>query len=126
MSFDVHLQRYLDGEWRPGGNDLVRAALEGHLVRGGGEITHVSADDGDAEVYGLDGEDGFMATHIDGTGVWDLLVLAARAAELVILPVGCPTCVVDPAQVQHLPPELREDVVVVADGAELLHAVRTA
>jgi len=80
MSYDVHLQRIRDGKLAEGGNDLVRAALTAHLVRHGEEITNLRAADGDtAEVYGLKETSGFMATHIGGDPVWDLLVQAARA-----------------------------------------------
>jgi hypothetical protein len=132
MSYDVHLQRIRDGDLADGGNDLVRAALATHLVRHGEEITHLRTADGDtdgdhdgdsAEVYGLEGTSGFMATHIGGDPVWDLLVQAARAGDLAIMPQSGPACVVALEQVQHLPDGLRETVVLVEDGAHLSRTI---
>jgi hypothetical protein len=124
MSYDVHLQRIRDGNLAEGGNDLVRAALAAHLIRHGEEITNLRAADGDsAEVYGLEGTSGFMATHIGGDPVWDLLVQAARAGDLVIMPQSGPACVVAPEQVQHLPHGWRETVVLVEDGAHLSRTI---
>jgi hypothetical protein len=49
----------------------------------------------------------------------DLLVLGARAANWVIIPVGCPTCLTLPGQMEELPEALDKDVVVIETGADL-------
>jgi hypothetical protein len=46
--------------------------------------------DGEADIYLHDA--GMMANHIEGRDRWDLLVQGAKAANWVIIPVGCPTC----------------------------------
>jgi hypothetical protein len=80
--------------------------------------------DGSADVY-LDG-DSMMANRISGEQPWELLVEGARAADWVILPVGCPTCITDEAQRVHLPKGLDEDVVLVSTGDELLQVIRSS
>jgi hypothetical protein len=79
--------------------------------------------DGSADVYGVGG-DSLMVNHASGEHVWDLLVAAAMAADWVIMPVGCPTCVISEKQIDHLPEELHDGVAVVASGAQLLGLMR--
>lgn len=43
-----------------------------------------------------------------------------------ILPVGCPTCIIDEAQRMDLPEGLDEDVALVAAGRDLLRVIRSA
>jgi hypothetical protein len=69
---------------------------------------------------------GMLANHITGRDPWDLLVKGAGAAGWVILPVGCPTCLTHEDQERDLPDELRERVVIVRSGADLLRAIETA
>lgn len=104
----------------------MRQVLEPYLVREEPEhhFAFVEYGDGSADVY-LDG-DHMMANHVVGDRPWDLLVEGARAADWVIMPVGCPTCITDAAQRAHLPVGLDEDVVLLSSGAELLHAIRSA
>lgn len=73
--------------------------------------------DGAADVYLHDG--GMMANHISGRDPWHLLVQGARAANWVIIPVGCPTCLTQPGQMEELPEGLDSDVVVVETSAHL-------
>ncbi|WP_154402574.1 hypothetical protein [Nocardioides speluncae] len=77
--------------------------------------------DGSADVY-LDDDD-MMANHVAGEDPWALLVAGARAAGWVIMPPGCPTCITDDEQRNHLPDELGAAVVLVADGADLLRVI---
>lgn len=60
-----------------------------------------------------------MANHIEGRDPWDLLVRGARAAAWVIIPIGCPTCLTQPGQMEELPDALDKDVVVIETGADL-------
>jgi hypothetical protein len=47
----------------------------------------------------------------------------ARAADAVIMPLGCPTCVTDPGQIPHLPQPLRTDTRLVTTGTDLEAAI---
>lgn len=129
MSFDVFFQRFANGDGESGGNAEAREVLEPYLVRdSSGAITGLRVVDGSAQLFGLDGPDGFMANHIEGRGSWDLLVRAARAGRFAIMPVGCPVCVPAAELAAHLPPELVADAnpVLVANGDDLTAAVRDA
>jgi len=83
----------------------------------------VRVGDGEADIYLRDG--GMMANHISGHDPWDLLVQGARAANWVIIPVGCPTCLTQPDQRGELPEGLDDDVVVVDTGAGLLAVIES-
>lgn len=126
MSFDVYLQGFRDGDAADSGGGLMRQVLGPYVVREEPESHFVVVEfgDGSVDVY-LDG-DSMMANHVAGDRPWDLLVEGARAADWVIMPVGCPTCITDEAQRAHLPEGLKDDVVLVLSGAELLRAIRPA
>ncbi|MGW5190742.1 hypothetical protein ACWEOO_15940 [Kribbella sp. NPDC004138] len=125
MSFDVYFQRFRDGDAEPGGGERMREVLDRFIGREEPEHSFLLVDyhDGSADVY-LDG-DSMMANHITGQKPWELLVEGARAAEWVIMPVGCPTCLTDEAQHIHLPESLNKDVALVRTGEELLHVIRS-
>lgn len=86
-------------------------------------IYDVQFRDGKADIH-LRG-DGMLANHIMGRDTWDLLVRGARAANWVILPVDCPTCLTDPGQREELPEGLHADIVLVETGADLLAVVES-
>ena len=79
--------------------------------------------DGEADIYLNDGR--MMANHISGHGPWNLLVEGARAANWVILPMGCPTCVTQLGQREELPRELNDDLVVIDTAADLLRVIES-
>jgi hypothetical protein len=54
------------------------------------------------------------------------MVDVARAADWVIMPVGCPVCVLREEMISDLPAELRDDAVVVECGADVLDVVAQA
>ena len=57
----------------------------------------------------------------------ELIVAVARAADMVILPVGCPACLVFEHQRLHLPPDIAgQGVALVATGTELVAVLRGA
>jgi hypothetical protein len=87
-------------------------------------FVRVQLADGEADVYGV-GRSSLMVNHAAGEQIWDLLVTVAVAAGWVIMPVGCPVCVVADEHAADLPDELRADVVVVRSGAELLQVIRS-
>lgn len=51
------------------------------------------------------------------------MVDVAKAAGWVIMPVGCPVCVMREDMIGELPAELQDDAVVIRSGAELLDVV---
>ena len=94
----------------------MREALAPHISEEDETFLRVRVGDGEADIYLSDG--GMTANHISGHDPWDLLVRGARAANWVIIAVGCPTCLTKPAQQEELPEELA-DVVMVKTGADL-------
>ena len=126
MSFDVFFQGFDKGEPVPGGGSRMRDVLAPCIKREepGTSFLLIEVGDGDADVY-LDDDD-MLANHVTGRDPWDLLVKGAAAAGWVILPVGCPTCLTHEDQEHDLPDELRERVVIVRSGADLLRAIETA
>jgi hypothetical protein len=83
-------------------------------------FARLTASDGSADLYGYDElGSGFMASHISGIEAWEIIVRAAKASGLVIIPVGCPTCVTSEATMADLPEELASDVRLVDTGAGL-------
>jgi hypothetical protein len=126
VAFDVFFQGFVHGEPAPGGSDAMRRVLQPYIKRE--ESQHnfalVSVDGDTADVY-LD-QDQMMANHISGERPWELLVRGAQAAGWVILPVGCPTCITDEAQRDHLPEGLDADAVLVKTGEDLLRVIRSS
>jgi hypothetical protein len=110
VSFDVFFQGFIAGEPAERGGALMREVLAPHISEEDETFLRVRVGDGEADIYLSDG--GMMANHISGYGPWDLLVQGARAANWVIIPVGCPTCLTKPAQQEELPEELADVVVV--------------
>lgn len=104
----------------------MRQVLQPFIVRGSPEqhFALVEYGDGSADIY-LDGDD-MMANHISGEQPWQLLVEGARAANWVIMPVGCSICITDESQRTHLPDGLDGDVALVSTGDELLRVVRSS
>ena len=91
---------------------------------------NVAGDGRAAEVYGLPiaGRPfaGLMFSHVSGTA-FDLIVDVARAADMVILPVGCPACIVFDHQRPHLPEDIAgHGVELVETGDELVSVIRGA
>jgi hypothetical protein len=128
VSFDIFLQGFCDGDGTPGDQAaaiaIITPLLAGPISGGYGRI--VTAD-GEADLYGLgDSDEGLMVNHASGHQIWQVIVDIARGAGFVVLPVGCPACVVDEVTIGHLPDELREAAVLVHDGGDLEGVVLTA
>ena len=123
MSFDVFLQGFAKSY--TGGGAAAKAVLLPYLAAEPDDgYAEVVLADGSADVYGL-GSEGFMFNHVAGDLAWDLIVDVARAAQWVIVPTGCSTCVLDPSQIPELPEELREDAVVITTGSDLAQVIAT-
>ena len=103
----------------------MREVLAPHVTERRGSFLRVQFGDGEADIY-FDDDDGMMANHISGRDPWDLLLRGAQAANWVILPLDCPTCLTGPGQREELPEGLDEDVVFVETGADLLAVIGSA
>jgi hypothetical protein len=124
MSFDVFLQGFAGGKAAPGRPDAATEVLAPYFAdapRDG--YVRVQLVDGEADVYGL-GRSSLMVNHASGEQIWDLILTVAAAAGWVIMPVGCPVCVVADEQAADLPDELRGGVIVVRTGTELLQVIQ--
>ena len=117
MSFDVFFQGFIAGESSERGGAEMRQVLAPYVTERSGSFVRVRVGDGEADVYLRD--DGMMANHITGLDPWDLLLRGAQAANWVIMPSDCPTCLTQPGQREELPEELHDDVVVVETAADL-------
>jgi hypothetical protein len=123
VSFDIFLQSFKDGEAAPGKPEAARQALEPYLAGAPGEgCALVRTADGEADVYGV-GSDHLMFNHAGGEVIWQVVVDVAKAADWVIMPVGCHVCVMREDMISELPVELRDNAVVINSGAELQDAI---
>ncbi|MEV8271719.1 hypothetical protein [Microbacterium sp. NPDC077184] len=122
MSFDIHFQRFEDGDAATGGGDEARRVLGPYLRPTALTPERIERDGSSAEIYGLEG-DSMMVTRIEGDGLWDLLVDAARAAQWAVMPVGYPAIVFSQAMLDALPEGLDEDAVIIASGDELRETI---
>ena len=131
MSFDVHLLAFDHGEAGSRAAGGVRDLLLQHGKETGELHVLVGYGDGEADVYGLPAEGEPLTSltfnHVNGEDPWELIVQVAHAADLVIVPAGCPVCLVSDRQRPHLPEEIAgARATVVRDGRGLLRAIRTS
>lgn len=122
MSFDIHFQRFNDGDAGTGGSDEARRVLGPHLRPSAAAPERIERAGSSAEIYGLE-HDSMMITRIDGDGLWDLLVEAARAAEWAVMPVGYPAMVFSQPMLDALPEGLAEEARIISSGDELREAI---
>lgn len=119
MSFDVYFQPFASGDAGTAGRDSVVGVLSPYLWPSPDAPSRIVHPEGTADVYGLT-EDSMMVNHVEGAGLWSLLVEAARAGRWAIMPIGCPVCVFDEAMLADLPDELRSDAAIVESAAEVV------
>lgn len=124
MSFDMFVQRFRGEDALPMDPNAFHAVFGPYIDRVEPEFTffHLrTPDGGEADVYaGMEPEfDDMMINHFSAGQVLDLVVEFARAVGAVIMPVGCPTCVVDADQIPHLPEPLRAEARLVVNGADV-------
>lgn len=101
----------------------MRLVLAPYIVNEDGTFLRVRFGDGEADIDLR--VDGMMANHITGRDPWNLLVQGAAAANWVIMPQDCPTCLTAQEQLANLPEELDHDVVVVQTGSEVLALIES-
>jgi hypothetical protein len=123
VSFDIFLQCFDDDTSAV--SDAVRTVLAPFITPPEGTFAVINTNDGEADVYGIS-TDHLMINHAAGEHIWQVMVEIARAANMAIMPIGCPTCVVDKAMISSLPAELRQEAVVVSSGKELLTIILTS
>jgi hypothetical protein len=114
MSVDIFLQGFVDGNATDGDGAASMAIITPFLARPPSDgFARLVTGDGGADIYGLDrNAKGLMVNHATGNQIWHVIVDIARAARYVILPVGCPVCLVDEEFRSQLPDELQCNVVV--------------
>jgi hypothetical protein len=117
MSVDVFFQGFIAGESSESGLAEMLAVLAPYVTERRDSFLLVQVGDGTADVYPNDA--GMMANHVSGNDPWDLLVAGAKAANWVILPMGCPTCLTSPGQREALPEGLDVDIAYIDSGADL-------
>jgi hypothetical protein len=132
VSFDIYLQGFRHGAAAQRDAAPVRDLLLTHADahEPDHDFAHVVHGDGEADVYGVPNDAspwyGLMFNHVSGDA-FDLIVRIAHVADLVVMPVGCPVCVVSQQQTDHLPDDLRADgVELVRTGGDLLRVISKA
>ena len=126
MSFDVFVQAFRNGDATPADADAVRQILTQYVTEtDSAGFARLSTADGGADLYGYDElGSGFMANHVSGSDAWEVLVRAAVAGGLVIIPVGCPVGITDRSSFEHLPDGLRAgEVSIVSSGTQLIDLI---
>ncbi|MBB2925526.1 hypothetical protein [Cellulomonas cellasea] len=129
MSFDVFVQRFFRGDAADVDEHAVREWLRPYVVEvdADSSFARLAVGDGEADLYGWSTlSRGFMVNHVSGTDPWRLLVDIAGAANLTVLPVGCPAAVTDATALEHLPGELRASAVILTTRDALLHLITEA
>lgn len=122
VSYDVFFQEFSAGEPSGTGGAKVREVVSPYVIAEDEWSLTVRMGDGEADLYLS--HDSMMANHISGSNPWHLLVVAARAANWVILLPDGPVCLTAPGQREVLPAALADNVVFVESGEDLLRAVK--
>lgn len=118
MSFDIFFQRFEGGDSATAGGEEARLVLAPYLRPSAAAPERIEHAGSVADVYGLN-DGGMMVNHIEGDGLWDVLVEAARAAEWTIMPTDCAVCVFSQEMLDALPEGLDADAVIISSGAQL-------
>jgi len=125
VSFDIYLQAFENGAAAERDGAPIRGLLLDHAdgLAADHEFARVTYSAGKADVYGVPGDgdacSALMFNHVEGAA-FDLIIQVAQLSDLVVMPIGCPVCVVSERQVEHLPAELRDEgIEVVRSGRDL-------
>lgn len=129
MSFDVHVQRFVDGEPADATSAQLRDLIAPHVARRepNFDFAELHFDDGTADLYGIDNPGGgFMVNHVGGESAWHLVAAVAAAGSMTIIAPGVPAMIVSEAMRVDLPDDLAGDAVVVVTGADVLRTILAA
>ena len=126
MSFDIVIQRFIDGEPAAAESEALRNLLAPYVARTEAEFdfAELHFDDGTTDLYGI-GEPGtgFMVNHVGGESAWAVLAEVAAAGGMTILAPGVPPMIFSETMRSHLPGELADEAVVISSGAEVLRTI---
>ena len=130
MSYDVVLQRFQDGDAAPVESPAVWKLLEDawDAPPDKYDFCRVRRGDDEGDLYATQPGrpiDGLMFNHA-GPAIYHLMYDVAVAGDMAIVPPDAGPFVVREEQKDHLPPDLRDEAVVVESGAELLRAIEQA
>jgi hypothetical protein len=126
VSFGVFLQRFMAGKPARADPETVLGFLEPFISRREPEHgdVEVRTSDGTADVYGMnDPGASLMVNHASGQAIWTLLFELAAVTDLVVMPVGCGTCITRATTAADLADGIPEPITVIHSGADLLTAV---
>ena len=120
MSFDIFLQRFVDGEAVDADGDSILAILDPLIAGRSGSWARIVTIDGEADVYGIDNPgSGLMINHASGRAVWDVLFELAERTGMAVMPAGCRWSVTDAGLIDALP-AVSPPAAVVTSGADIL------
>lgn len=123
MSFDVFVQRMVDGELAVADSQPLRELIEPHVTSTEPEFdfARLQFDDGTADLYGI-GEpgSGFMVNHVTSQHAWDLIATVAARGDMTLMAPDVPPMICTESARAHLPEGLGDDAVVVTAGADIL------
>ncbi|WP_182113145.1 hypothetical protein [Actinotalea sp. JY-7876] len=122
MSFDVFVQRFVDGQPAQADSAALHALVAPHVLRTEPEFNfaELGFEDGTADLYGIgDLATGFMVNHVSGELAWDLFAQVLEVGSMTLLPMGVPAIVCSEAVRAHLPDDFIAGAVIVSSGAPL-------
>lgn len=129
MSFDVFVQRMVNGELAAADSDVLRELIAPHVTSTEPESDYAQLrfDDGTADLYGYgDLGSGFMVNHVSGRLAWDLVATVATRCDMTLMAPGVAPMISSEPTRAHLPDGLGEEAVVVTSGAEILEVFAAA
>ncbi|MBF0689073.1 MAG: hypothetical protein IR158_15065 [Cellulomonas sp.] len=126
MSFDVFVQRMVDGELAVTDSDALRDLIAPHVksTEPESDFALLQFDDGTADLYGI-GEpgNGFMVNHVSGQQAWDLVAKLAATGDMTLMAPGVPPMICSEAARANLPEGVGESAVVVTSGADIQRTI---
>lgn len=129
MTFDVFVQRMVDGELAVADTGVLRELLDPHVksTEPESDFALLQFDDGTADLYGV-GElgNGFMVNQVSGRQAWDLVATLAARGGMTLMAPGVPPMILDESVRPHLPDGLGEEAVVVSSGADIARTLADA
>ncbi|UZN04200.1 hypothetical protein [Cellulomonas sp. S1-8] len=129
MTFDVFVQRMVDGELAAADSAALSELIAPYVTTTDPafDFAQLHFDDGTADLYGI-GEPGkgFMVNHVSGRLAWDLVAAVAERGDMTLMAPGVPPLICSESTRAHLPEGLGDEAVVVTSGADILRAFAQA